>query len=778
MMPVQGGHFVKKKTLGILTFNRALNYGAVLQTLALKDVCESLGYEVYTVNYMKDTPEEAPSLFRNFLAAPNKKRAVFKLVRGAMSYIGDYRRWRAFSIFRRNYLNESIVCTSAEEVASLEYDVYISGSDQIWNYNITGSQFDPVYFGQIPGAARCMVYAASAQDTPFPLNKEQEFAAILERTNVPVSIREEKLAKYAAKLTGTQHPVVLDPTLLAGRDFLDKLPATNAPKEPYILIYQIDANPASDVSVAALEKRFGCKVYTMTVPRLGSIHGRKGEAGPEEFLTLLKNARFLVTNSFHGIALSLLLEKDFFVYDNGGVMTRIDSLLEAVGLNDRKIKLVADIDPDDKITYLPVRERLAVLRKNSMNYLTNALQGISTSVQVREVPQFRLLPMQQRGKADCSGCSACADACPVKAIVMAPDAEGFLYPVIDQNRCIHCGKCDKLCGFVPKTRLEPGFELPKAYGIKHRDEVTRLTSRSGAAFVAFSDHILEAGGVVYGAALQNDFSVKHIRAANREERDRMKGAKYVQSDVSGVYPQVAEDLKEGKAVLFSGTPCQVSGLLAMLEAQKISREKLICCDLVCHGTPSPAIWRDYVAYVEKENDSAVKTANFRDKSFGWDSHCESFELENGKKIVSRDYTDLFYDHIMMRPSCHNCHFANVNRVADLTLADFWGIEKNDPSFDDNKGVSLVLVSSEKGAAMLEAVKDQLHWFQCDIINCLQPTLVKPTAVSPRRDQFWTDYAQMPFPEFLKKYTSPLTPISRTKRTAKQLLYRLGIRNHP
>lgn len=769
---------MKKKTLGILTFNRARNYGAVLQTLALKDICEELGYEVHTVNYWKDTPETDPDPVKGFLSAPNKKRAAVKLARAVLSAAGDRRRRIAFSDFRRAYLNESDVCISGEEVAALGYDVYISGSDQIWNYRITGGRFDPVYFGNDLGSARRIVYAASAQDTPFPLDMEQAFKAMLEAADAPVSIREEKLAGYAAGLTGYRYPVVLDPTLLAGRRFLDKLPEVRTPKEPYILIYQIDANPASDVSVAALEKHFGCRAYTMTVPRLGSVHGRKGDEGPEAFLSLLKNARFLVTNSFHGVALSLLLEKDFFVYDNGGVMTRIDSLLDAVGLNDRKIKLVKDIDPDRKIAFAPVQERLAVLRKNSMEYLTNALQGTDMRVRTEEVPQFRLQPWEQRGKHDCSGCSACADVCPAAAITMAPDAEGFLYPVVDADKCIRCGKCDKVCGFVPKSQWEPGFEYPRAYGIKHKEESTRLTSRSGAAFVAFSDRILDAGGVVYGAAFQKDFSVKHIRAVTREARDLMKGAKYVQSDVSGVFTQVAEDLKAGKDVLFSGTPCQISGLLAMLQDRKVDREKLVCCDLVCHGTPSPAIWKDYVAHVEKKHGSPVKVANFRDKSFGWEAHCESFLLENGKKIAGRDYTDLFYEHIMMRPSCHNCKFANVNRVADLTLADFWGIEKNDAAFNDNKGVSLVLVSSQKGADLLEAVKENLHWFECEITNCLQPTLVKPTAVSGRRELFWEDYGQMDFAAFLKKYTTPLSPVSRAKRTVKQLLYRMGVRNHP
>lgn len=767
-----------KKTLGIITFNRALNYGAILQAYALKAVCEELGYEVHIVNYLDGVGTEMPAPLKVFLASGNKKSAAFKFIRSMMSYPGDKKRWRAFARFRQMYLDESIDCRSADEIAALGYDIYISGSDQIWNYNITGGKFDPVYFGEITGAKNCIVYAASAQDTPFPLDRELEFKDFLEKLAVPVGIREEKLANYAAQLTRVKHPVVLDPTLLAGKSFIDSLPETTKPQQPYILIYQIDSNPASDVSVKNLEKKFGCRVYTMTVPRLGSIHGRKGEAGPEEFLTLLKNADFLVTNSFHGIALSLLLEKNFYVYDNGGVMTRIDSLLTTVGLTDRKIKLIADIDPEKTINYVPVQNRLARMRESSKQFLVDALAGKTGSSPTNQQPAFVLPLMSKRTKPDCSGCSACADVCPVGAISMQPDKEGFLYPVIHDDKCVHCGRCDQVCGFVPKQFAENGFELPKAFGVKHKDEETRLTSRSGAAFIALSDYVLDHDGVVYGAAMLPDFTVRHVRAESKAIRNLMKGAKYVQSDVTGVYPQVAEDLASGKRVLFSGTPCQVSGLHAMLDAQKVPKENLVCCDLVCHGVPSPAIWTDYVAHIQRVHKSAVVTADFRDKSFGWDSHCESFVLENGKKIVSRDYTDLFYDHIMMRPSCHNCHFANVNRVADITLADFWGIEKNDASFNDNKGVSLVLVSSSKGAALLEKVKDQLHWFECDIKNCIQPTLTKPTLASGRRELFWNDYSQTDFSVFLKKYTKPLTSVGSAKRSIKLLLYAIGIRKHP
>ena len=770
---------MKKKTVGILTFHSACNYGAALQAYAMKAVCEELGYEAHIVDYAGGVKDGKPALIREFVAAANKKREIVRLCRKTLSYFGDTKRWEAFAGFRQTYLAESAHCTTAQDVIALGYDIYISGSDQIWNYKITKGSFDPVYFGDFTGDVQKIVYAASAHDTPFPLDMELKLREMLLRTDAAISIREQKLADYVQKITGIRHPVVLDPVLLAGREIMDRIPGRDVPVKPYILLYQIDANPASDVSVRNLEKRFHCPVYTMTVPRVGSVHGRRGDLGPEEFLTLLKNAKFLVTNSFHGIALSLLFEKDFFVYENGGVMSRIDSLLAAVGLYDRKVKMVADIDPRHGIHYPPVREKLAVLRAESMAFLQNALSGEKGSVQVDCTENTTPLPpMKRREKAECSGCSACADVCPVGAIRMIPDEEGFLYPEMDESVCIHCGKCDKVCGFRPVLEHEVGFELPKAFGIKHKNDEIRSSSRSGAAFVAFSDIILKQGGSVYGAALADDFSVSHIRATTAAERDRMKTAKYVQSDVTGIYPQVAADLHNGVPVLFSGTPCQVAGLRAMLEAKGVDTRRLVCCDLVCHGVPSPMVWKDYLAHIEK-NHGRILEANFRDKSFGWDSHCESFVIAGkGKKVVSRDYTDLFYDHIMFRPSCHHCQFANVHRPGDLTLADFWGIEKNDPSFDDNRGVSLVLVSSSKGMQLLEEAKEELNWFECDVTNCIQPTLVKPSAPSPRREQFWADYRKEPFEKVLKTCTRPLRRLGRIKRSLKKTMYHLGMRQHP
>ena len=221
-----------------------------------------------------------------------------------MSVAGDRRRAASFLEFRRKYLAESIPCYTIDDVKHLNYDIYFAGSDQIWNFQITSMRYVPVFFLQFSTEAKRIIYGASSQDTPFPLDWELKFRDMMEKTDAVIGIREKKLADYVYEVCGENYPVVADPTILAGKDILDQIPTWQKSHSSYILIYQIDANPYSDVSVKALEKRFKCPVYTMTVPRLGSVHGRKGKAGPEEFLGLLINARFLVTNSFHGIALS------------------------------------------------------------------------------------------------------------------------------------------------------------------------------------------------------------------------------------------------------------------------------------------------------------------------------------------------------------------------------------------------------------------------------------------------------------------------------------------
>lgn len=229
---------------------------------------------------------------------------------------------------------------------------------------------------------------------------------------------------------------------------------------------------------------------------------------------------------------------------------------------------------------------------------------------------------------DCCGCTACASICVHNAITMKPDALGFLYPKVDESKCVDCGLCERVCQFNGHYDCSLNLLQPIAYAARHKDISEVMKSRSGAAFVAISDYILEQGGVVYGAGYKDHFRVAHKRAATKEERDEFRGSKYVQSDMTGVFRQVKEDLKNGLVVLFSGTPCQTSGLNAFVG--KKLRENLYLVDIVCHGVPGPYIWRDYLEYLEKKHGSKITYVNFRDKElYGWKAHKETFKFENG-----------------------------------------------------------------------------------------------------------------------------------------------------
>ena len=351
--------------------------------------------------------------------------------------------------------------------------------------------------------------------------------------------------------------------------------------------------------------------------------------------------------------------------------------------------------------------------------------------------------------ADCCGCTACASICNHDAITMEPDALGFLYPKVDESKCVECGLCEKVCAFNDNYDKSLNLPRPDAYAARHKDMDEVMKSRSGAAFVAISDYILEQGGVVYGAGYKDHFRVAHKRATTKEERDEFRGSKYVQSDLTGVFSQVKQDLKNGLIVLFSGTACQTAGLKSYI-GNKLSAN-LYLIDIVCHGVPSPFIWRDYIAHLEKKYGSEISSVNFRDKQmYGWRAHHETFKYKSGGGKMR--YTYLFYKNIILRKSCAKCHYTNLKRPSDITLADFWGWEKTDKHFnEDNKGCSLVFCNTEKGRRLFECVRDRMNVIPAKIENCKQPNLEKPTEEHPLRDEFEKDYAQYGFYYTLKKY---------------------------
>lgn len=352
---------------------------------------------------------------------------------------------------------------------------------------------------------------------------------------------------------------------------------------------------------------------------------------------------------------------------------------------------------------------------------------------------------------ECCGCTACENICPKDAITMQPDVLGFLYPHIDEEKCIDCGLCMKVCAFSSQYKTSNNFNSPTAYGARHKDEKQVESSRSGAAFIAISDYIIEQGGVVYGAGYTQHFKVTHKRATTKTERNEFKGSKYVQSDLNNIFQLIKCDLQKGLPVLFSGTPCQNAGLASFI-GEKL-RSQLFLVDIVCHGVPSPAIWHDYLSYLERTNSSKILEVNFRDKQrYGWKAHKESFILENGKPLLTKGFTDLFYKHIILREACGKCPYTNLRRPSDITIADFWGWEKTKNTINnDDKGLSLILCNTPKGEELFQNCSEDLNFFPVRAEDCLQPNLIHPTAINPRTKKFIKDYRKKGFAFVYRKY---------------------------
>lgn len=356
-------------------------------------------------------------------------------------------------------------------------------------------------------------------------------------------------------------------------------------------------------------------------------------------------------------------------------------------------------------------------------------------------------------KKDCCGCTACKSRCPKQAIIMKPDEEGFLYPEIDRKLCIDCGLCIKVCAFQNGYDTLQNFEIPYVYAARHIDEKVRMSSTSGGAFTAISDYILHNDGLVYGVAFDENMNVVHQRADKIEDREKFKGSKYVQSDLKNTFFEIKDFLLNGKLVLFTGTPCQVAGLKSYLVGVKT--DMLILCDIICHGIPSPLMWREHILYLEKKQGCKIVEYYCRSKVNGWHGHNELSIYQNGKKdyesSISQNHQKLFYLNTIQRPSCHNCKYTNLQRPSDITIADFWGIENCMPYFDDNKGASLLLINTPKGRELFEHIKENLKYEESNTKDCLQPQLQYPSKASPKREQFWNDYRFLGYKYVIKKY---------------------------
>ena len=358
-------------------------------------------------------------------------------------------------------------------------------------------------------------------------------------------------------------------------------------------------------------------------------------------------------------------------------------------------------------------------------------------------------------KEDCCGCSACASVCTHNAIKLRADEEGFLYPSVDTNYCIDCGLCEKVCPILQrKGKMREDTTEKLFFAVRHKNPEILINSSSGGAFSALAEYVLENKGVVYGAVYNKKMQVVHARAINKNEYALMRGSKYSQSDIYGIYSKCKEDLKRGVLVLFTGTPCQIAGLKSYLTR---SYENLITVDLVCHAVPSPKVFADYVQSINKIFHDKLISINMRyKKSHGWShsfSYCYTFR--SGKEIIDpvgiNNWGRIFFSGFIDRPSCHECKFTNFDRTGDITIADFWDDLFLRPDIKSKNGTSLFIVNSENGKNLLEKLTNKMYFWEVTKYESLQRCLIKPSDASPKRNEFWNYYLKNGFEKTCQRY---------------------------
>lgn len=399
-----------------------------------------------------------------------------------------------------------------------------------------------------------------------------------------------------------------------------------------------------------------------------------------------------------------------------------------------------------------------MLRKAFLCFLAASIQITSVYV-LNKVINMDILQSMEK----CNGCGACYNVCPFNAIIMQKDNEGFWYPHINDAKCVECGLCKKTCPIEKKL----ASVVSEVYAAKYDDDNVRLDSASGGAFSLFSDLFLNDQSVVYGVAFDEHFVARHIRATSKLDRNRMRGSKYVQAESFSIFSKVKEDLENGMNVLFCGTPCQVAGLLGYL---KKPYDKLLTIDIICHGVMSPKIFKEYIEYIKRKYGD-ITSFTFRDKSIAWRGCHISVEVQDKKiseTIKLNVAKQLYYGHYATRKSCHVCHFTSVNRVSDITIGDFWGIEKNNPSFEDSRGVSLIMINTEKGRKTWDKCNKNCIYIEEDIKNCNQPQLYEPSKPNLYRNKFWKDYEKGGFTLIAKTYGGAGI-IAQTKKKIKLLI---------
>lgn len=767
--------------IALLTWFHYSNYGTALQVYALAGTLSRMGHEVDVINYRPSTFKlrtvQDMSLKSVIGKVISKLRRTEVVESPRLKPYEKADREGLFESFRSENLSFTPVCNTLSDLCELngKYDAFVCGSDQIWSPN----NFDPRYFLDFVASKEKMIaYAPSIGLSSVADRYVSEQMRELIGSFRHLSVREKQGADLIRSLTGMEAEVVCDPTLLIDGRGWEQLCGTDRPyDEPYMLVYMLGCNDIhwkkvySDAEAKGLSVKI-VPVHEVDAEREGCI----GTAvGPYEFLTLVKHADTVYTDSFHGTVMSLLLHTSVVPFERFSSddpicqNSRIHNLLSVVGLTDLLVSFDGSGGSARSIDFEAVDEAVSSYRESSVKYLIRSLDEVYKEHVKEKNHVLYSCPL-------CCGCGACENVCPADAVKVGTDENGFIRAKVDEDKCIECGKCVSVCPMLGESTGKTVAENP-LYSFKNNDPEVLFASSSGGFAHTVSKLLLERGYSVAGCVFDKKTqSARHVLISSAEDLPRLQGSKYMQSEFSSVLGEISEC--KTPVILF-GTPCHISGARRLLKNKK----DVIYVDLICHGVPTYNLYRKYRRalsrkYGLKENKTVTK---FRYKDKGW--RIIRLHSTDGSTSVCFDQKEDMYFRAFetgdcYNTSCYECRWRDRSD-ADIRIGDYWGSRFE----NDRTGVSMVSVFSEAGAELIHLLGENKD---CSV--CSQPigdyTDVQQMYNRPA-PVFYSEYldrladGKESLSGLLRRYCSPFEGYesSRAKRYSKFILTALDENAH-
>ena len=744
---------------GIITFHSAHNYGAVLQAWSLQEYLKQQGHEVNIVNFRPRIidkmywPVQHTKKVITGAKLPDKliNQGYYTAYCTAMG-IKHPKKYQKFKAFE-NFINKKLPVTeefrTAEELkkANLKYDALITGSDQVWNTKMLRGG-NPAYFLDFGNEDALRIsYAASIGTDIIPPQYGMMFRRYLRNFDC-ISVRELKAKEQVELYTKKPVELIADPTFLLERKDFDTLKIEQSYKGKYIYVHNVHlkrVDPALNSVAEEMSKRLNLPILHNWSSKEYENEAGHLKGGPGGFIGAIANAEYVITNSFHCTVFAIIYGRNFITVPHFKHPDRMKFLLEQLGIPEHLISKGSEI-PEDldtlKINYEDVESRKREMGRGAQEFLARAL---ASEKKTEKETYFKTGDL-----FSCYGCGACKDVCPKGAITMERDAEGFLYPKVDESLCVHCHKCRKVCIHKKQVHRNKHLEeFPKVYSASAKDEKILKTSENGGIFTVLSREFTGNGQNVAGVLFGEAFMPEYAITKSAEECEKFRGFKYVEADSKDVKKQTERLLGEGEKVLFSGTPCQIAGLKNYLKKEY---ENLYTVEISCEGIGSPKVFRQYCDSLEEMYQSKMISYRFADRFKGPDKaymvakfESKGIELEDS---VTNDLGYALRNNLIQRPSCFTCEFhASKYGIADLTIGELKPTDKN-LNIPNENGLSVLKVNTEKGWKLFEQIKEQLQVEEIPYEAAFEP---KAAGFKESRSCFMYLLDQKPIDELLNAF---------------------------